>query len=82
MELARSCVQICVQSKRKSSYDYARNCLISNLWSHWETPLSEYPYNQRFILGTFVNSNIRSYGVLHRFSSRCFAGAIGIHHCH
>ncbi len=33
-ELARSCVQICVQSKRKSSYDLFRNCLISNKWSH------------------------------------------------
>ncbi|MDE6084136.1 MAG: hypothetical protein K2G11_06580 [Muribaculaceae bacterium] len=43
----------------------------------WETPRLEYPYNQRFILDTFVNSNIRSYGVLHRFSSLCSAGAIG-----
>ncbi len=33
-ELARSCVQICVQSKRKSSYDLVRNCLISKEWSH------------------------------------------------
>lgn len=33
-ELARSCVQICVQSKRKSSYERARNCLVFNLWSH------------------------------------------------
>ncbi len=33
-ELARSCVQICVQDKRKSSYERARNCLVFNLWSH------------------------------------------------
>ena len=34
MELARSCVQICAQSKRKSSYDLFRNCLIPKVWSH------------------------------------------------
>ena len=34
MELARSCVQICVQDKRKSSYDCYRNCLIFKEWSH------------------------------------------------
>ncbi len=33
-ELARSCVQICVQSKRKSSYEEIRNCLILKEWSH------------------------------------------------
>jgi len=33
-ELRRSCVQICVQSKRKSSYDLFRNCLIFKEWSH------------------------------------------------
>ena len=33
-ELAQSCVQICVQSKRKSSYDSFRNCLIFRMWSH------------------------------------------------
>ena len=33
-ELARSCVQICVQGKRKSSYDSFRNCLIFKEWSH------------------------------------------------
>ena len=33
-ELARSCVQICVQGKRKSSYDLFRNCLIFKKWSH------------------------------------------------
>jgi len=27
-ELRRSCVQICVQGKRKSSYDLFRNCFI------------------------------------------------------
>ena len=44
----------------------------------WETPRLEYPYNQRFILDTFVNSNIRSCGALHRFSSPCSAEAMGI----
>ena len=34
MELARSCVQICVQSKRKSSHESTRNCLIFRGWSH------------------------------------------------
>ena len=33
-ELRRSCVQICVQSKRKSSYETNRNCLIFKEWSH------------------------------------------------
>ena len=33
-ELARSCVQICVQSKRKSSYELFRNCLTFRRWSH------------------------------------------------
>ncbi len=27
-------VQICVQTKRKSSCDLSRNCLVFNLWSH------------------------------------------------
>ena len=33
-ELARSCVQICVKSKRKSTYESFRKCLIYRLWSH------------------------------------------------
>ena len=33
-ELEPSCVQICVQSKRKSSCDLVRNCLIFKGWSH------------------------------------------------
>lgn len=44
----------------------------------WETPPSEYPKNQIFIRMPFCNSNIRSYGAVHRFSSCCSAGAIGI----
>ena len=44
----------------------------------WETPLLLYPKNQLFIKASFSNSNIRSYGALHRFSSLCSAEAIGI----
>ena len=44
----------------------------------WETRFLKYPKNQRFIFDTFVNSNIRSYGTLHRFSARCSAETIGI----
>lgn len=29
-------VRICVQSKRKSSYDWVRNCLVFKRWSHWD----------------------------------------------
>lgn len=44
----------------------------------WETPRLEYPYNQRFILDTFVNSNICFYGALHHISSLCLDEATGV----
>ncbi len=43
----------------------------------WETPYFLYPKNQLFISTPFRNSNIRSYGSLHRFSSLYSAEAIG-----
>ena len=46
---------------------------ISGSGSTWEIPLFKYPKNQFFIKASFSNSNICSYGALHRFSSRCFA---------
>ena len=48
------------------------------LWSHLETPLLLYPKKQFFINASFVNSNIHSYGALHRFSSLCLDEATGI----
>lgn len=36
-----------------------------------ETPPIIYPVNQRFILSLAENSNIRSRGELHRFSTLC-----------
>ena len=46
--------------------------------STWVTLRFEYPYNKRFILDTFVNSNICSYGTLHSFSSLCSVETIGM----
>ncbi len=42
----------------------------------WETHYFLYPKNQIFIRISFRNSNIRSYGPMHRFSSLCSAEAI------
>ena len=60
-------------SQKKSSYDYDRNCSVFKSGPTWETSLLLYPKNQFFIIASFCNSNIRSYGTLHRFSSLCSA---------
>ena len=46
--------------------------------STWEFLFSKYPKNQFFIRTFFSNSNIRSYGALHSFSSFCSAETIGM----
>ena len=52
-ELLRSCVQICVQDKRKSSYDLFRNCLISKMWSHLGNPTQNISCKSNIYLAHF-----------------------------
>ena len=56
-ELARSCVQICVKSKRKSTYESFRKCLIYRLWSHLGL-------NQGKIAKGLVASSLAIWGVV------------------